>query len=331
MDDGNRSGLRGMLTVPTIPVTRFRFVLKAEEPMPMPTYAGSAWRGLLGHGLRRLVCVTRQPTCEGCLLRFTCLYSTFFETPGPSGMAERRYRALPHPFILEPEITPSRELPKGALLHLSVTLIGGVVEQVPYLIHALNLAGDQGLGRGGGRFSTVAVEREDALGSEHWESVYQASRGEYTRGETLPPTIPACPTAARVRLFTPLRIKRHGRFLGSHDFEAGDFLRNLYARLAQLAELYGGDPSPFDWALVRDKADVLTVADPRLRWYEWTRFSSRQNTLMQMGGLLGEFGLAGPGLATFWPGVWLGQWVHVGKGTSFGLGGYRLATAEAAS
>jgi hypothetical protein len=57
---------------------------------------------------------------------------------------------------------------------------------------------------------------------------------------------------------------------------------------------------------------------------DWTRYSSRQNTLMEMGGLLGEMLLTGPGLIGLWPALEYGQWVHVGKGTSFGLGAYTL-------
>ena len=52
--------------------------------------------------------------------------------------------------------------------------------------------------------------------------------------------------------------------------------------------------------------------------------SSRQNTLMELGGLLGTFELSGSELATLWPALWWGQWVHTGKGTTFGLGAYRL-------
>jgi hypothetical protein len=74
----------------------------------------------------------------------------------------------------------------------------------------------------------------------------------------------------------------------------------------------------------------VSSASPSLRWSEWTRFSSRQNTTMQMGGLVGAIALEGSGLAAFWPALWLGQWVHVGKGTSFGLGKYRLRQPDGA-
>ena len=34
--------------------------------------------------------------------------------------------------------------------------------------------------------------------------------------------------------------------------------------------------------------------------------------------------LAGHDLAEFWPYLWLGQWTHVGKGTSMGMGAYTI-------
>jgi hypothetical protein len=318
-------------TAPLLSIVRCRFLLEAQEPVALPNYAGSAWRGLLGHGLRRLVCVTRQPTCDGCMLRYTCLYSTFFETPAPPTVPERRYKALPHPFILEPEIIGVREIPEGGALRLGITLMGPAIEHAPYLIHALNLAGQRGLGRGRGRCKVTALEREETLGGDRWEQVYSAECGEFGRRETSAPAIPAAPAKVRLRLLTPLRIKRHGRFVGVREFAAADLLRNLYARLAVLTALYAHAPDQFPWRSVRDQAERVHIASSQLRWYEWTRFSSRQNTRMQMGGLLGELELTGPGLKTFWPALWLGQWVHVGKGSSFGLGGYRLEPLPIAS
>lgn len=50
---------------------------------------------------------------------------------------------------------------------------------------------------------------------------------------------------------------------------------------------------------------------------------------MELGGLLGVGELAGPGLGLLWPLLWQGQWVHAGKGTTFGLGAYRLTAPPA--
>lgn len=306
-------------------VARFRFHMRALEPILLPAYAGSAWRGILGHGLRRVTCVTREPRCDGCLLVHNCVYSTFFESPActPPG-SPGRYTHLPHPFVLEPDIDAPRAVREGDQLRLGIALIGPAREQVPYLIHALDKAGERGLGRQGGRFVLDRVESERRLGEGRWEPVYAKETGEFRRSDTAAPLIPPPPPALRLTLTTPLRIKRHGRFVGPREFAATDLLRHLLARLANLSEFYGGDPAAFDWQRLRHHADGVQDRDLRLYWREWTRYSSRQDTRMQMGGLLGDLTLAGPGIPAFWCALWLGQWVRVGKGTSFGLGHYRL-------
>jgi CRISPR/Cas system endoribonuclease Cas6 (RAMP superfamily) len=49
---------------------------------------------------------------------------------------------------------------------------------------------------------------------------------------------------------------------------------------------------------------------------------------MEWAGLVGTAIYEGD-LTPFWPYLVFGQWVHVGKGTTFGLGAYRLEAVEA--
>jgi hypothetical protein len=62
-----------------------------------------------------------------------------------------------------------------------------------------------------------------------------------------------------------------------------------------------------------------------LRRWDWERYSSRQKTRMKMGGLMGEITYGGP-VAAFEPFLRAGEILHVGKGTSFGLGKYEIET-----
>jgi len=321
-------------------LARLRFHLRALEPIRLPDYAGSAWRGLLGHGLRRAACVTGAPRCEGCLLRQVCAYSVVFETPAAGDLAAKGYSALPHPFVLEPEAGGARQVPPGGDMTLGIALVGPAIDQVPYLIRALDLAGELGLGQPHGRFRLVACAQEIGPGTGHWEQVYdtgEAARdgagtggpgtsasGHYRRLPDAPLELPPTPAKVGVCFRTPLRVKRRGHFLGARDLAAEDLLHHLCTRLATLAALYGGDAQALSWYRLRQAAAQVRLEEMRLHWHEWTRFSSRQDTRMQMGGLLGDLTLGGPGLPTFWSPLWYGQWVHVGKGTSFGLGAYAL-------
>lgn len=131
-------------------LARFGFVLCARDPIRLPEFAGSAWRGLLGHGLRRTACVTRQPTCTGCLLIHSCAYSLIFETPPPPGQDLTGFTALDHPYALDIDPRAPRHYQPGEHLVLGLTLIGPTIAQAPYLIHAMTQAGQLGFGREGG-------------------------------------------------------------------------------------------------------------------------------------------------------------------------------------
>jgi hypothetical protein len=157
----------------------FRFHLQAQDTIRLPDYAGSAWRGLLGHGLRRTACVTRQPTCAGCLLAQNCVYSTLFESPAPAAQAQGGYNAVPHPFVLDIDPTKPRTLAPGAPFDLTVHLIGTAIAQAPHLIHALGIAGQLGFGSDRGCFSVTAVAREQTAGNGVWKQVYAAQDGVY--------------------------------------------------------------------------------------------------------------------------------------------------------
>jgi hypothetical protein len=127
---------------PELPVARYRLEFATAGQPRLPAYAGSAWRGALGHSLRRTVCVTRLPTCTGCLLVGSCAYPYVFETPPPpQAQKMRRYTAAPHPFVLEvpcPDGT-GEDLP----YRLGLVLFGRGNQYLPYLVQALQQAGEE--------------------------------------------------------------------------------------------------------------------------------------------------------------------------------------------
>ncbi len=307
------------------PLIRLRVEMQALDPIRLPPYAGSAWRGVLGHGLRQAACVTRARTCAGCLLLEHCVYTRLFEPPAPAGKQDQRFAAPPRPYVLALDPRAPREYAPGSSLFLGMTLLGEALRQVPYLIHALQQAGQRGLGHNQARFTVARLVQEIQPGSGDWQPVYAAEEGRYTPLPLAAPQVPTAPDGpVRLRLLTPLRLKRHGHLTSPERFTAEDFLFSLVGRLRLLASHHGGNPDPLAWPLFYAPAKTVILSQPQLRWHEWTRFSSRQNTLMELGGLLGTFELSGPALAPLWPVLWWGQWVHTGKGTTFGLGAYRL-------
>jgi CRISPR/Cas system endoribonuclease Cas6 (RAMP superfamily) len=63
----------------------------------------------------------------------------------------------------------------------------------------------------------------------------------------------------------------------------------------------------------------VETEESTLQWFDWKRYSNRQEMEMLMGGLVGGISYTGA-LTEFCPLLRLGEVVHVGKQTTFGLG-----------
>ncbi|MCI0724015.1 MAG: CRISPR system precrRNA processing endoribonuclease RAMP protein Cas6, partial [Acidobacteria bacterium] len=79
-----------------------------------------------------------------------------------------------------------------------------------------------------------------------------------------------------------------------------------------------------------ERAKHATIRSDDLAWDDWARYSGRQKEWMQFGGLLGSVTYEGA-LKPFLPWLALGEWLHVGGKTSFGLGRYRILLDEDSS
>lgn len=313
-----------MNALPLLPLARYRLAFTALEPVRLPEYAGSAWRGAFGLALKRLVCVTREPTCPACLLYRSCIYPYLFETPPDPAVGKlRKYPAAPHPFVLAPAAEGRGRLSEGAVLPLAITLFGHGNRHLPYVIHALEQAGRRGLGKGQGRLALQEVAQASTAENQ-WREIYRPGAALIPQAPTMP-LIPPCPARLSLILETPLRLKANNRNLTPREFRFGVLFANLLRRISLLTAFHTDTPLEIDFAGLTRAGHAVEATETDLRWQDWTRYSSRQDTLMQMGGLRGRITLAGRAkLAPFWPYLWLGQWTHAGKGSSMGLGRYRL-------
>ncbi|NJD67385.1 MAG: hypothetical protein C3F12_10330 [Candidatus Methylomirabilota bacterium] len=300
-------------------VGHYRLLFAPDSTTGWPHFSGSAWRGAFGRALRQAVCVTRLESCTTCLLKATCAYSYLFETPIPNGSLKmRRYTAAPHPFSLQiHDVTAT----SGANM-LGLNLFGYGNRYLPYIIHAMTRAAADGIGRRRIRLSLIEVRQADWTTGD-WRRIY-APEGQL---KPLPPEMPippTCPALVRITLSSPLRLQRREALVGPQEFVFADLFGTLLRRLSMLTYFHGDLPLDIDFRGLLEQARQVRLLWTTLQWHDWTRYSSRQRTMMQMGGLMGEFGLDGGEIVPFWPYLWVGQWTHVGKGTSMGLGQYTL-------
>ena len=125
-----------------LPLALYRLHFIAQEAVRLPAYAGSAWRGVFGHALKRLVCVTREPACPACLLYRSCVYPYLFETPpDPAAGKLRKYPAAPHPYLLRPG--PGGMHAAGATVQVDVALFGHGNRHLPLYCVSVGVVHDR--------------------------------------------------------------------------------------------------------------------------------------------------------------------------------------------
>jgi hypothetical protein len=306
------------------PIARFRFTAVASSLIDLPPYTGSAWRGLLASALRRSVCVPGLETCDRCLITAFCAFYRFFEQGALADTQAARYRSNSPPFVLDVLGDGGRTLAPGEQLTVGLTIIGDSIDFLPYWAYAFQRAGELGIGRGRGRFVPTEITQEIALGAESWECVWQPGATTAAPLEPVASAFPEPPSALEIELLTPLRIKRRGEWVTAAGFTAAEFLYHLCSRLDRLVTQFGPGGANRFWEAHRAQVEALPPAPCDLRWHDWTRWSSRQQQHMKLGGLLGHFRVPADALPDLWPLLWLGQYLHLGKNTSFGLGAYRV-------
>ncbi len=125
-----------------------------------------------------------------------------------------------------------------------------------------------------------------------------------------------------MRFLTPARIVAAGALASQLPFVT--LFRTLLRRLALLAYFHCGQSADLqEMRQLIAQAREVKIKESHLHWWDWKRYSTRQRTAMKLGGVVGQVSYEGE-LEPFVPYLRAGEFLHVGKGTSFGLGKYVL-------
>jgi len=286
-----------------LPVVPLRIWFSRREGRTSERYPGSAWRGAFGHSLKRLICVFRQGDCSNCPLSQSCTYVTIFE----AHLTASSPRGTPSPYTLHPVCNEDTTC-------INITLIGEkAFANFPFVLHALRTAAERGVAHARYRF-----ERVEQFDGQHWK--VSASRPEPLH---VIPNFPASRLA--IKTITPVRFKHKGAFVTPDSITFELWVRALRRRIASLTVSWGDEGVI---SCLDEHTDVGGWETGAFRWQETDRYSGRQKRTMKMGGVHGVFTISSHQGKQLWPMLWLGQWTHIGKLTTMGLGRYEMEVAE---
>lgn len=305
--------------MPSYPLARYRFECVVERPIQQPDYAGSMLRGAFGHALRAMVCVADTPECRHCTLYRSCPYPLVFAPPSPPLVTGQQFSQIPPPYVIEPPHWGAQRLTVGTTFSFHMVLMGEALQQLSLIIRTWEQALARHIGGGKARLHAVCWARPEGE-----ETVWTAGLLTPHTAQIVLPDVAADtpPVDVTLTFTTPLRLQEQGHALPPERLTDSRLLLAIAKRCSLLVDFHMGQSLGLDFAAL--KADSLRYAGQRdVVWHDWTRYSSRQHSTMTLGGVMGTWHL--PQLAPVWlPLLTLGQWLHVGKNTVFGLGTYHL-------
>lgn len=311
---------------------KFTLTLEAIDELHLPYYKGSTFRGGFGKIFRGIVCALRLQECLDCPLKPKCIYAYVFETSPDEGadiMNMHKYEKVPHPFVIEPPSEDSRIISSGGRIDFNLILIGKATEYLPYFIYTFHELGENGIGKGRGKYRLVEVKRWNGNVIDE-VPIYHESDETIRKTEdniiNIPDEFKPSERIAQISLqfITPLRIKYNRDLVVRPEFHI--LIRNLLRRLGLLYYFHCGNKKPsWNHRQIIKHAEGVKISSSALKWLDWERYSSRQETRMKLGGLVGAITYSG-NIESFLPYLQAGEILHIGKGTSFGLSQYSLNT-----
>lgn len=278
-----------------LPVGRYRLTF-APRTATRWSPATPAWRGALGHALRG-----------------SAALPLFFPAARAGRGAVSGHGVIGlavAPFVLR---SPAPWL-------VELHLLGAGLAWREDVLRAFGAAAEHGLGSRRCTATLTAVQQEMQLGTGTWAEPVETPQSV----ARLPPP------AQRLRLhfLTPLRLRRRNRNLTPESLAFVDFLAALARRLSALLASAGLPVPPLDFAALARTARTVRWQQPQLRWRELAHHSTRQQATMSLGGVIGTAIVEGEFVRRCWPLLWMGQWTHVGKAASMGLGACALEALD---
>ena len=312
-----------MTALHALRVACYRLEIRAETALCLPPYKGSTFRGGFGGVFKRIACAMPGQCRERCRIGAACPYGYIFETSPPPGARQlRNLSDIPRPFVLEPPETEQEVFQPGEGMRLGLALVGRGIEYLPYFILTFRALGEEGIGKGRGRFRLVRVAALHPLTGAEAE-VYSGADGMVrtcdlaVTGEELAEAGEGIGEEATVAFLTPTRLTGEERLQDKPEFHL--LYRAALRRVSSLMAFHCGATLDLDYRAEIEAAKGVRLAEDRTRWEEWERYSSRQGQRMKFGGIVGEARYAGD-LRRFGAMLRAVEVVHVGKNTTFGLG-----------
>ena len=292
----------------------YSLTFQLRDHFSWSSHPGSTLRGIWGKALRELSCSQKErDRCEGCPMAFECVYAHVFmprilvQEPQPSPFV---------PYVIEPPRS-QHTWEKGDCFQFKWIVFNKALPMLHLLLQAWVLAFKKGIGpkRVRGDLVSVVLEQDGVCYGSDDEPFYAP--------QLTIPDIQA--TSIELRHLSPMRIELSKKPLHPRELNPKEMIISLLRRidLCCTDQTYFGTNERYKPYI---EAAKRLHFEGQLEWEDEQRYSFRQMQKIPLGGVVGHWRWFGQedDLSLLTPLLYIGQWLHVGKETVFGLGLYEL-------
>ena len=322
-----------------VPVSEFILEFVSHEEIRFPGMAGSSFRGVFGHCLRKECCVTGQQECSRCQILGVCPYNIIFERAVPADGDTVIRDDTAKPYIFETVNLSNQTSGIGERFSIRVKLFGVESSYMKYIINAMAAAGKRGVGADRRHFRLVRAVQVYANGLT---TVYREKEPRFFDLRDFFMRLECPDSAGEIQVIIPENMalilkQRHscggkrGVAILPEDFTARKFLTTAVRRTLSLYEHYRQKKKtpvmlPFRTLpeeRLRELASGIELCDAAIFPRICTRYSNRSCQKTSLTGFYGSFTLRGD-LTPFLPYIWFCAVCHLGSYSIMGLGGYAV-------
>ena len=329
-----------------LPLVRLRFDLETLEDAHVPPYKGDMLRMALLWWLSEYWCPMPQRCRHGCRQPGLCMFGRLCEPPvNPEWPGKIRHlvgNTPPPAYVLWDRGDRRRFLAGGSQWSFELALVGDLaLRQIPAVLAAVQQGAEEGMGRVRLRSRVMRVTAlhgsetqphppclaeqmphgEDSALTWQDFSLDEVSLG-YDDALRWAEHCDRPVGALAISYLSPVKIKERGQWVEMPYFLP--VMKAVIRRLRILSVVHGAGEWPHsEWGPLLDLAETVHMDHDESFSTGYTR-RSKQSGRQEIEGFAGQVWYAAKDLRPLLPVLWLGQWLHIGKGYVLGNGRYSI-------
>ena len=312
----------------TFYLAKYRFVLQPLEYIKMPYNPCSCLHRGFPSVFYQITCQKSENNCQSCSKKLNCPYYIILDNNNLIELPElKRYQTPPKPFIFEPPLKRKIYYNQKNELYFDLILFGRAMEYFPYFVKCMKLLGESGIGQNQGKYSLKEIKVFDLLENVLTDEI---NLNSVNAGDSVDNSISLTKLIEKyendykktsevsVSIVTPFRMKRKQIDDGQLNFRS--LIKNILTRVANLATAYCDLEEFLTFPEILHEAGKIDIVKESLIWENWLPPSSKhKDSNSSKGGFYGNIVYKGE-ISKFLPLLRIGELMHIGKNTSFGLG-----------